>query len=152
MTRYKHTQFGWVIVLILLLTGAIVIVAAFSNQETKHLKESLLLGAFIIFTLLLLFYSLTTEVTDEDVKVSFGSGLIRKTISLHEIESCTVKRNQLVLGWGIRLGMNFTLWNVSGFDSVELTFRDKKWKFRVGTDQPQELCDAIIAAITARSH
>ncbi|MFI5164176.1 MAG: hypothetical protein ACHQHP_02895 [Bacteroidia bacterium] len=147
MIRYKHTQFGWVIVLLLLLAGAVILIVAISNKEYEHLKVSLLPAAFIIFSCLMLFHSLTAVVTNENVKVYFASGLISKTIPLEKIIGCSVLKNKLVAGWGIRIGIGFTLWNVSGLDSVELTFKDKNWKFRIGTDKPEELFQAITSAI-----
>ena len=35
------------------------------------------------------------------------------------------------------------MWNISGLDAVELEYKDGK-KFRIGTNQPQKLCQAII--------
>jgi hypothetical protein len=34
------------------------------------------------------------------------------------------------------------MWNISGLDAVELDYLDGR-KFRIGTDQPEELADAI---------
>jgi len=147
MIRYKHTQFGWVMVFGLLLVGAIILITAISNRDYLHLKGILLSGAFVLFSILLLFNSLTAVVSDKNVKVYFGSGLVHRTIPLEQIQDCTVVRKGFVLGWGIRVGFGVTMWNVSGFDSVELTLKDSNWKFRIGTDKPDELCDAIIAAI-----
>ncbi|MBI4945097.1 MAG: hypothetical protein HY840_01700 [Bacteroidetes bacterium] len=137
MIRYKHTQFGWVIVFGLLLVGSIILITGISNKEFRHLKESFLLGAFIIFSILLLFNSLTTVVSDKNVKVYFANGLIRNTFPLEEIQSCTVIRKKFLLGWGIRFGHGYTLWNVSGFNSIELTLKERNWKFRIGTDMPE---------------
>ncbi len=41
------------------------------------------------------------------------------------------------------------LYNVSGFDAVEIKLRTGK-KFRIGTDVPQELEEAIRQAINSR--
>lgn len=145
MIRYKHTQFGWVIVVGVLLVALVMFLTR--NGMPSGTDGALLIGLSVLFLILLLFHSLTAEVSDENVKVYFGIGLIRKTIPLREIESCVVQSNKFLLGWGIRFGLSFTLWNVSGFDAVELTFKGKKWKFRIGTDRPQELCDEIVAAV-----
>ena len=152
MSRYKHTQVGWVMGLILFLIGVVILITAISNKEYGHLKGNLLLGAFFLFSILLLFNSLTAVVSNEHVKVYFGSGLISKTIPIEQIQNCTVVRKGFVLGWGIRIGRGYTLWNVSGVDSVELTLENKKRKFRIGTDKPEELCDAITSVIKERLH
>ena len=150
MIRYKHTQFGWVIVIGLLLAGAALLITAVSTKGVEHFKNGLLLGSFIIFTCLLLFDSLTTVVTDEYIRVYFGRGLIHKTIPLENIIQCNTVQNSFVLGWGIRFGLGFTLWNVSGFNSVELTLKNKKWKFRIGTDKSEELFQAIATVLKER--
>lgn len=148
MIRFRNTQFGWVMVGGILFIASIALVTSLSTYTTH--KTPLLLIAFVLLVILLLFHSLTTIVTDTHLKIYFGAGLIRKSIPLDQVERCEVKKNQLVFGWGIRIGAGFTLWNVSGLDAVELTFKNRKWKFRVGTDKPEELHDAIVAAITAR--
>jgi hypothetical protein len=45
-------------------------------------------------------------------------------------------------GWGIRLTPYGWLWNVSGTGGVELRFEDGG-RFRVGSDEPDRLADAI---------
>ena len=51
-------------------------------------------------------------------------------------------RNPWYCGWGIRLGPTGWLWNVSGFDAVELTLTDGR-RFRVGSDEPGQLVAAL---------
>ena len=48
------------------------------------------------------------------------------------------------------LDSTWLVWNISGLDTVELTYRDGK-KFRIGTDEPEVLLDAqgcLDAAVT----
>ena len=51
-------------------------------------------------------------------------------------------RNPWYVGWGIRLGPGYWLWNVSGLSAVELVLADDR-RFRVGTDEPEALSRAI---------
>ena len=44
----------------------------------------------------------------------------------------------ILLGFGIRKVPGGWMWNVSGLDSVQLTFADGK-RFRIGTDEPGAL-------------
>lgn len=129
---YKHTQFGWMVFLFSFLPGAIILILALSNKYDERLKENFLLGAFILFSLLLLFHSLKIHVADETITVSFGIGLIRKTISIVEIENCIVKKQR-----------GITLWSIFSFNAVEIIFKNKSQKLRIGTDNPEELCEAI---------
>ena len=150
MIRNKHTQFGWVITMLCLLVGAILLITAISIKGEDSRLGILLFVAFVLFTCLLLFHSLTTIVTDEHVRVYFGGGIIRKKIPLDKIIACCALKNKFVLGWGIRFGSGYILWNVSGLDAIELTLKDKKWKFRIGTDKPEELSEAISYTLKER--
>jgi hypothetical protein len=99
-----------------------------------------LLGVLLI---LLLFVSLTVEIKDQRLTCSFGPGLIRRSIALSDIRDVRAVRNPWVLGWGIRwMPGGYWLWNVSGLDAVELTLATGA-KFRIGTDEPDALVQAI---------
>lgn len=148
MIRYKNTQIGWVMLAVVLIISGVALVTVF-NEHSQG-KEWNLVLSFMLLTVLLLFHSLTTIVTDDRIIIYFGIGAIRKVIPIEEIIHSEVKKNQWILGWGIRIGRGFVLWNVSGFDAVELTLQSRKWKFRVGTDKPEELHNAIRVAIQER--
>jgi hypothetical protein len=76
------------------------------------------------------------------VRLRYGVGLIRKTIRLEDVRSCREVRNPWYVGWGIRLAPSGVIWNVSGFDAVELALASGK-RFRIGTDEPAALAAAI---------
>ena len=69
-------------------------------------------------------------------------GLIRKRFPIGDIHGARIVQNKWYYGWGIRLTPHGWLFNVSGFDAVELELKNKR-KFRIGTDDPQELLMAI---------
>ena len=100
----------------------------------------LLVGVYIFFG------SLTVTVEREQLRVALGSGLIHRRIPISEIEECRAVRNSWWYGWGIRLTPRGWLWNVSGRDAVELTYQSGR-HFRVGTDEPELLCEAVNAAV-----
>ena len=52
-------------------------------------------------------------------------------------------------GWGIRLIPNGWLWNVSGLGAVELSLVNGQ-RFRIGTDEPEQLATAIQGALKKR--
>ena len=108
------------------------------------------IGVLVVITVaLVLFSSLTVIIWEEELEVRFGPGPIRKRFKLNEIKSCHVVKNPWYYGWGIRLTPHGMLFRVSGFDAVEIKLRTGK-KFRIGTDVPQELEEAIRQAITSR--
>jgi hypothetical protein len=89
--------------------------------------------------------TLTVEVDGETIRLRFGVGVIRKRIGLAEVRAWQAVRNPWYCGWGIRLGPRGQLWNVSGFDAVELALPEGR-RFRIGTDEPHALVSAITQA------
>ncbi len=102
----------------------------------------------ILAVSLLLFHSLAVEVDERWVHVAFGVGLIRRSIPLERIASCDVVRTPWYFGWGVRYVFRGWMWNVSGFDAVELTYRSGG-HFRIGTDDAASLAAAIDRACAA---
>lgn len=137
-SMYEHTQFGTVIVII----SVIAITLSFwMTLKTKwSLGASIALAISII--VLSLFYNLTVEVNQNAIRCSFGIGLISKTITIDEIEKAHYVRNPWYFGWGIRSISNGWMFNVSGFDAVELTLKSND-QFRIGTNDPSGLLSAI---------
>ncbi|MDP3879079.1 MAG: hypothetical protein Q8Q07_02070 [Dehalococcoidales bacterium] len=138
MKRYEHTQVGYLV--IIAMVAAIVLVGTIlANTGTNWIAVAVLI---IVAVFLLLFSTLTVVIREDDLKVRFGPGLVRKRFNLHDIESCRVVKNPFYYGWGIRLTPHGWLYNVSGFSAVEIKLRTGK-KFRIGTDVPMELERAI---------
>jgi hypothetical protein len=100
--------------------------------------------AFLV-VVLFLFHSLTVTVTDEVVRAAFGPGLLGKTVRVDEIVDATDVRNRWWYGWGIRLTPHGWLYNVSGFDAVEIRLATGT-RVRIGTDEPVALARAVRAA------
>ena len=92
------------------------------------------------FTLLLavFFWGLAVEVNQDEVRLSFGVGIIKKTILRELIVDVEQVRNSWWYGWGIRLTPHGWMWNISGLDAVELAYRNGK-KFRIGPNEPEVL-------------
>ena len=97
----------------------------------------------ILGLILILFYKLDVQVTEQTVKFKFGIGLIQRSIPLDQVVDAKAVKNSLWSGWGIRVGPSFTLYNVSGFDAIEITLKGKKRKVRIGTGVPEKLSQYI---------
>ena len=97
----------------------------------------------ILGLVLVLFYKLDVQVTEQTVKFKFGIGLIQRSIPLDQVIDAKAVKNSLWSGWGIRVGPSFTLYNVSGFDAIELTLKGKRRKVRIGTGVPEKLSQYI---------
>ena len=136
--HYEHTQVGYLIIVAMAAT-MVMIGIILANSGINWIAIGVLV---VITTALVLFNSLTVVIREEEMEVRFGPGLIRKRFKLNEIESCEVVKNHWYYGWGIRLTPHGILYNVSGFDAVEIKLLTGK-KFRIGTDAPKELEVAI---------
>ena len=138
MVAYHHRQIGTLVVWVLALTVLLLV-------SLLYFVEANPVGIAVLFVLLLcfvLFWALTVEVTESDVVLKFGFGLIRKRFPLSSIVSARAVRNKWYFGWGIRLLPKGWLYNVSGLDAVEIETKDGS-VHRLGTDQPSELLRAI---------
>lgn len=135
---YRHTQFGWVTT-IAAASGAILL---FAFTAYLGAPRALVVAAIVLLLPLLFFYSLTTEVTEQAFRFSFGIGLISRTILRSEIAACRVVRNPWTFGWGIHRTPRGWLYNVSGDAAIEIDLRNGK-TLRVGTDEPEALCAAL---------
>jgi hypothetical protein len=104
---------------------------------------SLLITAPTFLVVFILFYRLDIEVDNKIIRISFGIGLIKKTFNINTIESVRVVKNSPLVGFGIRNTLNYTLYNVSGLNAIELSFKNKSHKVRIGSRQSNELCSYI---------
>ena len=146
MRIYRHTQTG---TLILWLLGTTVVVAgwvAFRQFEGRGVTLGVLA---LVMLSLFLFSSLTVRVTDREISLVFGPGLIRKTFRVEDIADARVVTNPWYYGWGIHLTPRGRLFNVSGFEAVELDLNGARG-VRIGTDEPGRLLAAIRQAMASR--
>jgi hypothetical protein len=140
VTRYEHTQTGYV-----LICGLFVGAFAFAFArffQTSPQREIFLVVSILFLITIVAFYKLTITIDDEILCASFGVGLVRKTVALAEIAACKPIRIRWWYGWGIHLTPHGWLYNVAGLDAVAITLRDGR-KFALGTDDPDELVAAI---------
>ncbi|MFC1614945.1 hypothetical protein ACFL22_00065 [Patescibacteria group bacterium] len=142
--HYKHTQIGYLILFILL---AVTLLFGVVLEDTETDLVILVFMPIILF-IVASFSSLNVMVDENYLRIKFGYGIFRKKFLLDEIASAKVVKNHWYYGWGIRLWMFPKMWiyNVSGFDAVEIIMKDGK-RYRIGTDEPQRLEQAIIRAI-----
>jgi hypothetical protein len=132
ITTYSHTQPG-IVVVVGLGVGAIGFLIA-GVTVARPLLFTLVLFAVIAW----LFYSLTIEIDDDELRWRFGPGLIHKRVKLADINSAKIVQTSVLEGWGIHYTRFGWLYNVSGFDGVAITLRTGK-RFCLGTDEPEKL-------------
>jgi hypothetical protein len=100
------------------------------------------LVAIVLAVVLWLFSSLTVEVSETELRVRFGRGLIGKRIPLTHISAVRQVRNKWYYGWGVRYFPGGVLYNIQGFSAVEVELKSGKL-YRIGTDEPEKLEQAL---------
>jgi 4-amino-4-deoxy-L-arabinose transferase-like glycosyltransferase len=141
--HYSHTQSGGPIVYVL---GGFVVLELVTAGALR--LPALLLLAVVLAVVLALFWSLTVEVDEREIRLRFGIGLIRRHIDRARVVRAHPVRNKWYYGWGIRYTPHGWLWNIGGLAAVELSYTDGT-KFRIGTDEPEKLAAAIFGAGTS---
>ena len=154
MTPYKHTQIGY---LMLSVTLAVLTIFAWAQITARMEPPSYDSGsnfavsalmALILFVLVS-FSTLTVAVDKQFLSICFGWGVFRKKFLVSEMASVARVKNRWYYGWGIRVCFWPKMWifNVSGFDAVEITMKDGTI-YRIGTDDPERLDAAIKEVIS----
>jgi hypothetical protein len=153
MISYKHTQIGY---LMLLVTLAVLVlfawahITALAEPPSADSGTNLLVTAVMVVILFILasFTTLTTSIDENCLRVKFGYGIFAKKFALNQIASVQIVKNHWYYGWGVKVWFWPYMWiySVSGFDAVEIIMRNGKI-YRIGTDIPSELEAAIKQAI-----
>lgn len=153
MERYKHTQIGYLMLVIML---AVLVfftwlqITARAELPSADSGTNFAITAIMALILLIIasFGSLTVCIDEQSVAIKFGYGIFRKKFSMSEIASVARVKNHWYYGWGIRLWFWPKMWifNVSGFDAVEIRMENGKI-YRIGTDEPEKLEAAINKAM-----
>jgi len=153
MTAYKHTQIGY---LMLVVTLAVLVLFTWVQITARAEPPSVDSGtnfavtavmALILFVLAS-FATLTVSIDESSLRIKFGYGIFSRKLALDQIASIQSVKNHWYYGWGVRVWFWPKMWiyNVSGFDTVEIIMRNGRI-YRIGTDAPSGLEAAIRLAI-----
>ena len=120
------------------------LVGYLATQQVALLIVPVAVGA----TLMVLFGSLTIELSAERVRCTMGfvPGLLSRSIPIDDIVAVRTVTAHKLNAWGIRKVRNGWLWNTNGFDAVELELRDGS-VFQMGADRPEEVVEAVRAVV-----
>ncbi len=149
MTTYKHTQIGYLILGVTLITLVLFVsiyITALAEPPSVDSGPNLLVSTIMTFIVFILasFSTLTVSIDEKYIRIKFGYGIFSKCFSMSDISSVKQVKNCWYYGWGIRLWPRPYMWiyNVSGFDAIELTMKNGK-VYRIGTDDAIKLYMAI---------
>jgi len=155
MTSYKHTQIGYLMLVVTLAVLALfawAYITARAEPVSVDSGTNFLVTATMALVLFILssFATLTASIDGNYLWIKFGYGIFKKKFLLSEMASTKQVKNQWYYGWGIRLWFWPKMWiyNVSGFKAVEIVMKNGKI-YRIGTDVPEELETAIKQVINS---
>ena len=137
---YQHTQSARSTALLSLIVPTLAAAAL-----SVFFPPARLLGVICFCLLLLatiLFCRLTITVTADSLIWSFGFGILRWQALLESIVEVERVPSRWTDGWGIHWTARGWLYNISGYDAVEIRLRNGK-RFRLGSDKPDELLEAV---------
>lgn len=140
---YRHTQVGQ---FVFLLNGALALF--FAVQLATGGSRVLIVGLVVVVVVSMLFGTMTVEVAEGDLRFRFGPGGWGKRVPLSQVADVQPTRTRWFEGIGIRSTRRGMLYNVAAGDAVEVLLRSGR-TFRLGSDEPQKLADAIRSALEA---
>jgi len=153
MIRYKHTQIGYLMLVVTLAVVALfvwVYVTAASEPPSVDSGPNFAVSAIMVLIVCVLasFTTLTVMIDEKYLHITFGYGIFRKKFALNEIASVRTAKNHWYYGWGIKLWLWPKMWiySVSGFKAVEITLTNGR-VYRIGTDVPEQLETTITQSI-----
>lgn len=149
MISYKHTQTGYLMIIVMLAALALFVwlyITASQEPVSVDSGPNFAITSIMVIILFILgsFATLTVLIDEKFIHIKFGYGIFQKKISLSEIASLKTVKNPWYYGWGIKLWLWPKTWiyNVSGFGAVELIMKNGNI-YRIGTDEPAKLEAAI---------
>ena len=141
MTNYRHVQTGYALLVVYgALVSTALILVAITGFSPVFIGPLLVLGIGMA-----MFASLTITVSDTVILAEFYLGFPRRTIKISEIYAISIVRNRWYYGLGVRFTPHGWLFAVSGLSAIEFEMRSGK-RFRIGTDEPERLAQAIESA------
>ncbi len=151
--HYKHTQIGYLMITVTLAVFMLFLwMYITTSLEPKSVDSGTNLGVTttmaIVLFILVSFWSLHVQLDEKNLRIKFSYGIYKRKFPLNEIVSAKAVKNPRYTGRGIRrwIGRKMRIYNVSGFNAVEIQMEDGKI-YRIGTDEPKKLEQAILDTI-----
>jgi len=151
MFSYKKFQIGWVILITFTIVMVLLTLSYIKQWGTNPIDKGGYIFMILLFgTLLLMFYGMTVIITDSQILIRLGIGMITRKINLSEIISVDTKKYPVYFGYGIRINQGCILYNVNGRHAVEIRLKNKKNVIWIGTNDWENLKTVIEGAIRKR--
>lgn len=151
-TQHFRSVWFWGVILGV---DALALVSVFALEQDKtEPTEWLVVVALLAAPLVLLwFFHLRTTVTNGALHIRFFpfhfKDVVFERSDLNGVEAVTYKPIRDVGGWGIRKGIGFTAYNVSGNRGIRFTTAGGK-RMLIGSQRADELAAALTATSIGR--
>jgi len=149
---YKHTQFGSVIAAGTA-AGLVLATAMLVSLSPSTLKAAwwLVVALYgVLGTAFVLFWKLTVEVDEREVRFRFGIGVIGRAVRIADIVRCDLVRTRIWWGWGLHWTPSGWLYNVAGRAAVRLEFARGR-PVMIGSDDAETLKRVIDERMAGRA-
>jgi hypothetical protein len=144
---YRHTQTGYLAALVIAWFVIVGLATFLLGGDEATAALAITAVVFVVLAAVVVWFNRLTVIVDrESVQARFGSGWPSRVFPMSEVAGFRRVRNKWYYGLGIRRFLGGWMYNVWGLDAVELALSDGK-RFRIGTDEP----DDLLAALTAYS-
>ena len=157
MKPSHHTQPGTFIRLMLSLSGLMactLLLTHMSQADDHEAARTLLTLAIVCVTvfsaLLAAFHSLALSLSKDELRLTFGFGWIEKRFAMDQIDTANRVKTRWYHGFGIKKYRGSWLYNISGFDAVEIRLKNQR-EYRIGTDESERLLAATRSALDGRT-
>ncbi len=138
--EYHEKQYGRVFIGFMVFAFVVTLITILSASRSNPIPlQAWLPVTLVLGVIVLLFYKMETLVTDRQIVISFGVGLIRKKIDIDRLATVVPVKNKWYFGWGIRVIPRGMMYNIQGLYAVEVTYLDSKRITRIGSSDSERL-------------
>lgn len=141
---YEHSQSRPQLAMILLVGTVVTLGLALAVGDAALFVTPAVLALVTVVGFAL--SGMTTTVGHDRIDVAFRWGFPRRSIDPRTVGDVAIVRNRWWHGWGVRWVPGGTMFNVWGLDAVHLEIEGGR-DFRIGTDDPHGLAEAIEQAV-----
>jgi hypothetical protein len=147
--RYERTQRAPFYLVLVVPAAAILAGAWFLPDPARIISIG---SAGLLLLMASTFRELTVRDEGDELLVQFGPlPVFRRRVPYADIERVERSRSTLVDGWGIHWSRGGWIWNLWGFDCVDVSLSGGRL-LRVGTDDPAGLASFLNEQIHAPEH
>ena len=128
-------------------TFPVLFVALVKNNPQVALL--MLLVAFFLFALLLLFYKLHIKVDEQELEISFGIGVVKKKFLLSDIDTSTFYDKKIPWYYGVGWRYDFkgnVLFSAGSGTALTFRLKNSENKIMIVTKNREALKNAILGA------